>query len=170
MGDWRADIWTEGDVAKLKEAFASMLSGSEIGRLLNRSRSAIMGKLWRMGLHRKSPDTAHLNWQARRIHEDKKRKQRQRIGGAVGNLMANNARMRRRRLRPHPSLVGRPAPGYTGVNLLDLERVHCHYPIDRSDGVFYCGAPTIDENSSWCAHHHALCTLPRRHSYSANTP
>lgn len=45
----RVDCWTDEDLSKLKEYAAAGLSASRIGIRLNRTRNAVLGKLFRIG-------------------------------------------------------------------------------------------------------------------------
>lgn len=157
-------VWSEEAVERLKVLHAQGLSGSELASRLGGglTRSAIFGKLHRLGLtaktgapKRRSPSPV-TNCQAASDLGDRAAR-----GGAVhgaGPMRFNFARMMPRsrcasgcgvphsegRLLPPPSLR---------IGIVDIGDGQCRF-IDGDDGRA-CGHPVAD-GSSWCPAHHAV--------------
>lgn len=144
--------WTDEAIDRLKRLWAAGRSGSDIAEELGFSRSAILGKIHRLGL-------------SNRVATRKKAA----ISGsvAVSGIATKTARgfrgmqgVRAKRkaaavsaARKEPEL---PAPTFIGAkHFADLLPGECAFPID-DDGIMRCAAPTL-EGKSYCCHHHALC-------------
>lgn len=48
-------IWTEAKTSKLKDLWATRYTASEIAERLGTTRSAVLGKIGRLGLHNRDP-------------------------------------------------------------------------------------------------------------------
>ena len=125
-----ADVWTPEREKQLADMWLAGYSGSLIGKDLGCSRSAVIGKAFRMQLPTRTTTT-----QAQPMP-------------------------RQRSTRPRPMLVRKRASNPVWmpavVQFLALERGMCRYPM--SDEL-WCGGTTSD-GCSYCDHHARICYRP----------
>lgn len=123
-------------------------SASQIANVLGCSRSAVIGRAWRLRMPSKGPS------------------ERTEIYGPF------LPRPRRKSPRPRVRIMTEkyfviksqevPAtqPDNSPVGLLDLESHHCRYPVGHSDVdglALFCGAPKWDGLEPYCAFHGRMC-------------
>lgn len=138
-------LWTREEADKARELRGEGLSGAEIAKRLGRSRSSVMGWLFRNGLLNTNPIP-----RTKRDHTAQKR-----------GAQKFNARRRAAepRLLPTPpraevaSLLPPPCPS-DSVSYDDLKPYHCRYPLGGKP-YRYCGQRPIEE-SSYCRKHHEV--------------
>lgn len=139
--------WTEKDDHTLRNLWGGRYSASEIGLELGRSRSAILGRVFRLGMSDKKRATAQQ--QKHRI-EAKRRPAR-----TVPPITSSKPLVRAK--------IKAPAP----LNLLlcDLEPGQCRWPVNtpKNGGEYlFCGHPK-HKTSSYCeAHYRASLPEGRR--------
>lgn len=139
-------LWSEALIARASELWLAGFTGGEIGRRLGLSRSAIMGKLRRLGLLRNDrrprvPMRRAAQLQAIPVPKPAPRKV-----------------PRKRNTRPLPppepyqAPPPPPVPPIGSFNLLDLRHNSCRWP--EGDGPIYvfCGRPQASQ-SSYCEEH-----------------
>jgi GcrA cell cycle regulator len=143
-------LWSEALIARASELWLAGFTGGEIGRRLGLSRSAIMGKLRRLGLLRNDrrprvPIRRAARLQAIPVPKPAPRK-------------VPNKRNKRPLPPPEPYQAPPPppVPPIGSFGLLDLRAGHCRWPgpEDRAPWTF-CGAPQLFD-SSYCKFHHEL--------------
>jgi GcrA cell cycle regulator len=149
-------IWTEENVALLKQLKDEGLSGQEIaiefGKLgFPLTRNAIIGKLNRLGLAQP---------QAERTAEyHRRRAERALINRAEHRTVRriHQKRVRRREPEPKPEIL---APDAVNVTLLELKPHHCRWPIgDPCKADFrFCGADNTGH--SYCPWHSRMAYTP----------
>jgi GcrA cell cycle regulator len=145
--------WTEARLRRLIGLWNDRLGAAGIARALGPgfSRSAVVGKLFRLGL-RPTGEQRHEAQAAGARHS----RARQRIGGVADGA------------RP-PALPEAPLPPPTPcavtpllVGLLDLRRSSCRWPYDVNGETRFCGH-TVGGGGPYCEAHRAvayLATLP----------
>jgi len=116
-------------------------SGSEIAKVVNLSRSAVMGHIYRLkmrGLVDSKKSTSNVSLQPKPV----------KIKTPMIKPQKNTKRGRPR--KP-------PAPPAKAITLLQLRENSCRYIFDLPDqsNVFFCGQPK--ERGSYCAYHAELC-------------
>jgi GcrA cell cycle regulator len=132
--------WTRQALERAVAMWKAGFSSREIGDALCVTRSAVMGKVHRMGLKRF------------RALDSPPRKARMKSNSAG---FADQRHARRTAVAVQaPAAADTPMP-FLGLALVELERQHCRYP--RGDEHFtFCGQPRLDR-SPYCPHHHRLC-------------
>jgi GcrA cell cycle regulator len=143
-------LWSEALIARASELWLAGFTGAEIGRRLGLSRSAIMGKLRRLGLLRND----------RRPRVPIRRAARLRATPVPKPAPRKVPNKRNTRPLPPPEPYKAPppppVPPIGSFNLLDLRHGHCRWPgpEDRAPWTF-CGAQQVFD-SSYCKFHHEL--------------
>lgn len=142
------EVWTEQRVAELRRLVEEepQLSTAQIGaRLDGISRSAVIGKLNRLGIKKPAP-------QYRQSHR-----------GAQAEVAAVDVPSCARLDAPQPSI-----PSMRPVSLMGLEPHHCRFPLGAEAPFRFCGdqriaiaGPYGKTQSPYCAHHTKLC-MPGR--------
>ena len=124
--------WTDAEVAKLRELWATSLSAQQIGRKIGRGKDSILGKVHRLGLPKRA---SPIKRNKRREAATMAKKRAAVFGGAMvrGQLISAP-------LRPLTSLG--PAPK------------HCQWIESEpsANDACKCGAPVLPE-FSYCAEH-----------------
>lgn len=118
------------------------LSGVQIAERLGMSRSAVIGKLSRMGY--RIGDVNGRNVTTR----NKKRAKHSRYQSIVPSGVRTPPVHR----EPTPELVQLSVSKTDGVLLVDLQDEHCRWPHGEREDTWYCGRQR-EENSSYCAGH-----------------
>lgn len=166
--------WTEDRVEELKSLWKDGLSASAIAAELggfdhcgDRGRSAVLGKVHRMGLDGRHTTT---------VVPRKPRSKNQTISPLV------IARMQKARRQPEILPVPEPEPAeiYSTEHMCRLDRLgekDCRWPLWTSNtpfsDQFFCGTPTADvfRGRPYCAHHAdgAFDGIPKRKKPVAQT-
>ncbi|HTK34512.1 MAG TPA: GcrA family cell cycle regulator [Caulobacteraceae bacterium] len=145
--------WTEAQTKRLIGLWHERLSAARIARALGPkfSRSAVVGKLFRLGLQR----TGEQRYDAQAAGARHSRDRRRAVETVAG-------------LRP-PILPIMPLPPPTPcavipqlVGLLELHRTSCRWPYELGDETRFCGHRVRGEGP-YCPDHHAI-------AYSAVLP
>lgn len=144
--------WSEDRETQLVEMWQSGLTGSQIAKRLGGvTRSAVIGKVHRMGMARKT----NLGL-ARKLGAKKSRKRK----GAKRPVLKFGRERTEAPVKPSPLPPEREKPAQL-FHLADLEDHQCRYydgDPKQSDGG-YCGCATAT-GSSYCAEHHAVVYQP----------
>ena len=131
-----SSVWTTSQVRRLVVLWNERASAKRIARILGPefTRSAVVGKLFRMGLRR----------------TDEQRSEAQSVGG----------RRSQARLRP-PSLPPMPLPPPAPcavvprlIGILELRRSSCRWPYGVGEETRFCGHPA--SAGSYCLAHRAI--------------
>jgi GcrA cell cycle regulator len=145
--------WTEARVKILRALWADGWTGAQIGKKFGKSRSAILGKIHRLGLMRKTrpppppqPATTAPSV-AKPITKPK----------VLPNTMAVTLAPR---IVPRPRVVVSTAPPLVGMRmlpLLELEANWCRWPEDGDPQVkgisfLFCGSDAV-VGEPYCSHH-----------------
>jgi GcrA cell cycle regulator len=142
--DNHALAWTIDRIEKLKTLWHKRLSASLIGSILGVSRSAVLGKVHRLG-----------NLETRKTLRVPPVKQ----------PIVRTQHIRGRR-KPQPPQPLPPEPivevEFLDFDLDQLGRGDCHYPHGEQVPYSFCGQP-VQQGSSFCPVHHRI-------SYHAATP
>src|SRR6185437_11461425 len=157
--------WTDERIAELKRLFAEGRNGSQIASAIGApGRSAVHGKIRRLGLHRTkpqpTPEQRHALEQSRRetariktrLWHQKRAAQR---AAAAGADAAPVARLRAKREQDTPALDRSPAglpaavpvpPAALFCALLDIPRGGCKFAVSPHDATahLFCGGPALD--------------------------
>jgi len=131
-----ASAWTDDRVDRLKTLWHEGRTAEQIAAELQNgiTRSAVLGKVYRMGLSAGRPDRPV----ARKPH----------AAGAPRAAAEPPARSRGARAEPPPV----PEPPSGGVSLLAIRRGQCRWPYgDPRSGVSFCGRPVA--RGAFCAGH-----------------
>jgi GcrA cell cycle regulator len=136
----RGKAWTAEGIELLRRLWADGETATAIGvRLGGMSRSAVLGKVFRLRLRTEKAATARAL-----------KKSAAQIGSGVTVLA------RRRRSQPRKDAQSPPATGLRHKTLLELTNSTCRWPHGRPGGkFFFCGAPEADLECGipYCARH-----------------
>ena len=137
--------WTDDRVSELRTRYANGESGSQIRQAMGaKSRNAIVGKLYRLGLRRRIPIGAKSQFKPGRT----KRNTVHHIDGRIffrGDAVTE----------PEPPQLTNPKL------LMQLEQCDCRWPgSGRGAEMLYCGAPALN-GYSYCLHHCQIAYAPR---------
>ena len=169
MGQVGRRPWHEEREAQLKRLFEFRdnkgrgYSHGTIGKMMEETRNAIIGKVRRMKLKR-DKDMVYITMEGKvrdpvRIANNKPYIRPVRIPGhAPGHLLP--------RVRVVPVEPPTPPPtSATACSILELTSRTCHFPIGHvgEENFHFCGGPVEDPiNKSYCRFHHRMCYTPVR--------
>jgi len=154
--------WNPETEARLFELWKAGHPGSVIANIMRApSRSAVIGKLHRLGYTATHPDAPQ---RVKKIAAQPKTRQH----GGVRWLKVGR---KDKPVEVRAALMAHAAVFPIQMNptrFVDLERDQCRFPIDDvntpgSAETLFCGAKQAD-GSSYCAHHHARCMSPYKRS------
>lgn len=142
--------YTEDDLARIAALWADKVSTAEIGRRLRISKNSVC-RLARDARLKGDPRFPERGMNvAREAPEPRPR--------------PAAAKTSKARPAPRPIVVVSAPPAHGPFRVFDLLARHCRYPVfsgsERGDHRF-CGEPR-QENSPYCAGHHALCNTSVR--------
>lgn len=141
------NYWTPGEIVTLRTMWEDGQGAAVIGNKLKKSKNAIIGKAFRIGL--KAHVHANIKTGKPLLKEIKKTRSKQ--------ADRYNPHMRTRK-KAHTN--ARVAPVLTGcrkIPMLELKENDCRFPYGDTDKSFrFCGAPR-EKGSSYCGHHHHIC-------------
>jgi GcrA cell cycle regulator len=152
----RIHDWSDARIALLKELWLSGITGGEIGRRLGLSRSAIMGKLRRLGLLRQDRPRMPMRRVARLLKNTSNSEQAIPVPKPVPKKVPH--KRNKRPLAPPEPYQAPPPPPEPPIgrfSLLDLRAGHCRWPNGERPDYRFCGAPQLFD-SSYCSDHHAM--------------
>ena len=138
--------WTEDRVTELRTRWANGETGSQIGRAMHaKSRNAIVGKLYRLGLRSRLPIGAKTELKPSRT-------KRNTVHHIDGHIF----------LRGDDVTEPEPPQQFTNPKLLlELEPCDCRWPgAGRGAEMLYCGAPVLN-GYSYCLQHCRIAFQPR---------
>jgi len=153
------DFWTDERVGQLIGYWAQGFTGQVIGRLLGASRSAVIGKAYRLGLtaRRSRQDPA-----ARRRRPSADARQGQSAGHSIDRAKeaapASFEFTNRSRFTEKTKNTKTDEPASFDIALIDLERGQCKWP--HGEGPFlFCGHKVFP-NEVYCPYHCRLAYRP----------
>jgi GcrA cell cycle regulator len=141
--------WTPERVAKLKRLHEDGFSRAQIAQELGTSKSAIHGKLHRLGLS-KPVSVAQEQHQLARRTAERPRKKRARKAQAD-----KPAEPPKTKPKPAP-LPPRQPQDIARVRLLDAEDHHCRFIPGEPSEMMFCGDQVVP-GTSYCKHHLERC-------------
>jgi GcrA cell cycle regulator len=141
-----SDFWTSERVDQLTRNWAEGLSGSAIGQLIGATRSAVIGKVHRLGLPARAPRRKDTETAAK-PKRPRTQKTRRREDGA-----------RKPRAPGGPERASLLEPVSLDIALVDLERGQCKYP--HGEGPYtFCGHQVFP-GEVYCPAHCAIAYRP----------
>jgi GcrA cell cycle regulator len=116
--------WTPERVARVKFLWLDGKSASEVAKEIGATRNMVIGKVHRMGLHKKRPERLTIEAMQR---------------GSVKREVVRRALKLKPEPLPEPS---RPLPKSRPTTLVKLDRTHCRWPLGdpKEEGFHFCGA------------------------------
>jgi len=153
--NFKAPSWSDEENETLRRLWADGLSGSQIGALINRSRSAVLGQRRRLGLPGRAQERAGLHAHIRKPNPARDRRKENEAKkakrAAARALKEDRAVARKMMLRRPAQIICEP------VGLMDARTWHCRYHIGGgADGLaIFCGAFVVP-GTSWCAGHSSV--------------
>lgn len=152
--------WTQARVDALKKLFWAGHSASQIAKALGGvSRSAVSGKIDRLGLNRARETTVALP--PRRAAVARKpsvpRIEPPEVGAVRGSVPLSTRPVKRAAIPRDRKAVFVAPEGAETIALDDLERCHCRWPFgdEKAAPLRYCGRRKAP-GSSYCPDHDAL--------------
>lgn len=142
--------WTNEEIEMAADLASRGMTSSEIGKVLNRTRNSVIGKL-----HRK----------AIRLGDKKPTRERAAPREKVERRPRNNDFLRSK--APNKKLIERvvEAKESRPIKLFDAKFFECKYIINQDRVAPFnttcCGATTFN-NSSWCKEHYDIVFIPSR--------
>lgn len=145
--------WTEEADEQMLMLWHDGLSAQRVGDAIGKSRSAVLGRLHRLGEQRRA-DTPRRRCSARGLAKRsvRARKKMERLTPDRKPRMTRDERIHL--ANDLPLIAGRP--------LDELDTNQCRYGVtdpDMPSGHLFCGAPT--HHGPWCPHHRAVVFRPR---------
>lgn len=148
-------IWDPERDEKLRELARLGHSASQIAQLIGcATRNSVCGRAWRLGV---------------KIGSGERRNAR--MGGRKKGPQRLTQMFRAPRFRivqlPRPREIAQSVAAAAEItaslnlSILEIGRAQCRYATTDDHPFLFCGHPTFGE-SSYCAHHHALCTTTPR--------
>lgn len=154
MGAWLG--WTDQNKAEAKRLFIEEArSYTEICKALNApSRSAVCGKLHRMGVVRSDSAVSA----SRIVHVRRQVAAAQHVRPAAPPKPRPEPAPAPTRVTPPP-----PAPPTGGKSLVELRATDCRYPTAGAGAdTRYCGGFAVDPTHPWCREHEAVVFKPSK--------
>ena len=153
--------WGEADLEKLRELWLiDGLSGTQIANHFGRTRSAICGKVNRMGWRKTVGSStqaltgkmARKAMAAPRVPKAPKPPKATTLGSKLGLWTATDSRPGKP-LRVHDVPAG-------ALPIMALRFSSCRWPVGEAAGEdqLFCGAGRAHEHTSYCADHHTIAT------------
>jgi GcrA cell cycle regulator len=144
--------WTAQGSKELARLWAAGLSGTKIAEALGGgvTRSAVIGRAYRMGLPQRGMRTALLAQVARRI---KARRQRSTAMSVARDLAPTTRAIRA--LMASETPPDADLAGQKNLGLLDLEDRDCRWPTTAGTRHGFCGREKVP-GLSYCRHHARL--------------
>ena len=161
--EFRMSEWTDKKIEKLKKLWEKGYSAAEIGKKLDFSKNAIVGKVHRLGLsNRSSPikNPPAPNAPAPRPAAAKPAKKAEKTPGAA-QRPAKSEPVPRPAQRAEPPASGKVVSKMkkppVGISMLELTSDLCCWPIDdvNSENFHFCGKKVF-KNKPYCLEHCAL--------------
>lgn len=153
--------WTDKKIEKLKKLWEKGLSTAEIGKKLDFSKNAIVGKVHRLGLsNRGSPiKTSSEKIKQKKVQDDIviQEKEQEKIIKDIVNTEKKEINLPQNE-SIHISRVSlKNKKSKNGVSLLELTSDLCCWPIDdiNSDNFHFCGKKVF-KNKPYCLAHCAI--------------
>lgn len=150
--------WPADEEEKLRDLWAQGYSAGQIARQLGgRSRCAVIGKVFRLGLQRRTQATRVVYRKpTKRLSPSQRRKFSPRINPTPNYTPQP-------RLEAELRAIAALPPIDPTLDVLRLSAFTCRYPIgDPQDASFaFCGR-TCDAEDSYCASHRRLCYQPAK--------
>lgn len=141
--------WTTAELDALRDLVGRRLSRSQIGARLHKTRNAVIGMCWRLGL----------------VEDPQVTRAKQRAAALKRNALPPRPDRRVRRVKPAaPVFVAQPGP-VGGVGIMQLNGCQCRWPV-ADDPFRFCAAAT--DGRSYCPqHHHQATRRPASHETDA---
>jgi hypothetical protein len=137
-------MWTEIENQQLQElVLVSGLSAGAIAKKLDKTRSAVIGRCFRLKLA--LPNSGTRNYYVGQAILKEKKKREPKLKPKNTNINLKEAFL----LRKQPDQPLAPL----NLNLLDLKSGNCRFIFDD---LKYCGLRTV-HGTSWCEHHFKIC-------------
>ncbi len=145
MGAHGELIWLDEDVGRLRTLHAKGISASLIGAEMDRTRNAVLGKLWRLGLSNAASTIRKVKGVRPQKRPQKKKPYKPSPAERLRRIELQKTELRELRCAP---VIPR------AISFADLEDNECRYP-DGEGPYTFCGH-LQQAGSSYCANHEAL--------------
>ena len=150
--------WPAAQTTLLMELWAKGETAVTIAGRLGLSRSAVLGKIFRLRLNTEKSAITN-DGRSRRINAA-----RDGNSAPVKRLRADDSPARRRRGRRQSLIANTPAYDGRPIRLLELTNKSCRWPYQRGGTYLFCGVPEADLEGGmpYCARHarRAYCVEP----------
>ncbi|MGN0929505.1 MAG: GcrA family cell cycle regulator [Alphaproteobacteria bacterium] len=157
--------WTDKKIEKLKKLWEKGLSTAEIGKKLDFSKNAIVGKVHRLGLSNRtspiksSPKTVKKNTEI--LSETKTKNTSKNVAKSIDNSQKTAKKEPSRVVKNESVKVSKVSlknkKTTAGLSLLELTSDLCCWPIDdiNSENFHFCGKKVF-KNKPYCLEHCAI--------------
>lgn len=157
-------VWDKTSIDRLSSLWATGASSGTIAAEFGTSRSAICGKIHRLGLDKRTrrhlPRAGRSPAKPRAPKLPKEPKPETRVSAPTLTIRAPEKTTRAWRVTTYdvdvvgdPAMVGRP--------MIGAQREQCRFPIDGHAPHLCCAAPVVDGHS-WCEAHFRVVYATRR--------
>lgn len=160
-------FWTDDRIDMLRRLYAAGMTGKMLAVELNSTRSAVLGKIWRLGLESPLGKKCDSSRGCQPVSRMPRAPKAPRPPGIKFVTTAHShimSKLRRTNAHDHAARIMNTIEGSYTLRCVEIEPLHktlmdlgkddCRYPY--SDGPFtFCGHPK-KENSSYCVPHHHL--------------
>lgn len=154
MSDYRIQReWTKQEDEILIRLKKQGHSAAEIGAVVKRSKSAVCGRVYRLGI-------AEKDYRPRAQYGSRVRAKRRIKRGNIPSAVPPKRHYEKRAPRPR---IMKPeiAPESKGMTLDELPPNACKYMAgDPREGGTFCGEKAV-RGQSWCAYHYHIVYMPR---------
>jgi len=156
MADW----WTDERIQELKKLWAEGHSCSKIGKKMENTRSAIIGKVHRLGLPGRTQPAQPVKRRPKLAFPRAAQKTT-----TVSNTESKSGSIVGTQLKVIESDVFKPPVSATRILVSDLTSTTCRWPFGEpgTDNFTYCGAPPCSNKDVYCSEHRKVASQPGKH-------
>lgn len=139
--------WTKRDISIMEELWSKGFTGTQIGKVLKRSRSAILGKIHRLGMQR-NPTGKRKSEEKSILNPEFKEKILTRLTVRPNEALPKSyQKLKFQRLPNAKLLFG------AGKELIDLKSNECRWPVTYGKKHRFCAAPRYN-GKPYCEEHY----------------
>lgn len=166
-------LWTAEEDALLTKLWADDVSSRDIGKALNMTKNAVIGRAHRLGFPKKgngggshAPKTGRVRSILPRIRTRKEKAMQKKGSLGIAAPVRRTVEATKLKGSQPPRAVFASTfvdSAATRVSIVDVTPMQCHAIVDMAaadDRAYMCGRPAAYAGCPWCDEHRAIYTMP----------